>query len=102
MMASHLSPGGRCGGWSCRHTPSVPPGELAEFPNLFQHCAAELCWTERREAKLRLAEHRPGNCYFNLDPSAFFLEHSPFFGEAFAGSDCVSWGNLLPHPWFEG
>lgn len=81
-------------------------------------CAARVCWLsfqicsntvppnfagpEQREAKLGLAKHRPGNCYFYLDPSAFFLEHFPFFGEAFAGSDCVSWGNLLPHPWFEG
>lgn len=51
---------------------------------------------EQGEAELGLAKHSPGNCYFNLDPSAFFLEHSPFFREAFARSDCVSWGNLLP------
>lgn len=57
---------------------------------------------EPREAELGLAEHSPGNCYFNTDRSGFFLEHSLFFGEAFAGSDCVSWGNLLPRPWFEG
>lgn len=57
---------------------------------------------EPREAELGLAERRPGNCHFNLNPSAFFLGHSLFYGEALAGFDCISRENLHPHPWFEG